>query len=204
MTFHDIRPKTLQGIFVAGPGGGHRAGPGGQWRVVIPFDNDAIEAHLPVVYEELRRLAERYVREQPQGTLQPTALVHEAWMKLDGHRDRFEGREHYSAVAARAMRQVLLDRARHRGRQKRGADPVRTTLSGLASEGPVVDLFDLNRALEELAAVDPRGAQVVELRYFGGMSAEEIARWLAVSPRTVQSSWRIARAFLVQRLGSLG
>ena len=172
--------------------------------MVIPYDREAIEAHLPVVYEELRRLAERYVREQPHGTLQPTALVHEAWMKLERHQGRFEGREHYAAVAARAMRQVLLDRARSRGRAKRGSDPVRTTLSGLSSGAPALDLLDLNRALEELAAVDPRGAQVVELRYFGGMSAEEIGRWLSVSPRTVQSAWRLARAFLVQRLGTLG
>lgn len=172
--------------------------------VVIPFDNEAIEAHLPVVYEELRRLAERYVREQPRGTLQPTALVHEAWMKLEPHHGRFENRDHYAAVAARAMRQVLLDRARSRARQKRGEDPVRTTLSGLSAEAPPLDVLDLNRALEELAAVDPRGAQVVELRYFGGMSADEIGRWLSISPRTVQSAWRLARAFLVQRLSALG
>ena len=172
--------------------------------VVIPVDPEAIEAHLPIVYEELRRLADRYVREQPQGTLQPTALVHEAWMKLEGHQDRFRGREHYAAVAARAMRQVLLDRARSKNRKKRGESPLRTTLSGLSTDAPPLDLLDLNRALEELAAVDPRGAQVVELRYFGGMSAEEIGEWLQVSPRTVQSAWRLARAFLVQRLSALG
>ena len=127
------------------------------------------------VYEQLRSLAAGQMRGERAGhSLQTTALVHEAWMKLEPHHGRFENHDHYAAVAARAMRQVLLDRARSRARQKRGEDPVRTTLSGLSSEAPPLDVLDLNRALEELAAVDPRGAQVVELRYFGGMSAEEV------------------------------
>ena len=163
---------------------------------------DAPEALVREVYDQLRSLAASYVRRTGSGSIQPTALVHEAWMKLEPSAldERFEGREHYLAVAARAMRQILVDRARARRRLKRGGDPVRTTLSGLAGDEQDVDVLDLHRALEALEARDPRGARVVELRYFGGLSADEIGRWLKISPRTVQTSWRLSRAFLVQQL----
>ena len=170
--------------------------------VVLPHEQSAVEHLLPLVYEQLRQLAERYVRVAPGGSLQPTALVHEAWMKLQPSEaaGAFTGQQHYAAVAAKAMRQILVDRARARGRVKRGEAPRRTTLTGLAGEGMDVDVVDLHHALEALEAADPRGARVVELRYFGGMSAEEIAVWLDLSPRTVQSAWRLSRAFLVERL----
>jgi len=170
--------------------------------MVEPLDAQQVEELVPVVYEHLRSLARRYLSDHPGHTLRPTALVHEAWMKLEPSAldERFEGREHYLAVAARAMRQILVDRARARRRLKRGGDPVRTTLSGLAGDEQDVDVLDLHRALEALEARDPRGARVVELRYFGGLSADEIGRWLKISPRTVQTSWRLSRAFLVQQL----
>jgi RNA polymerase sigma-70 factor (ECF subfamily) len=170
--------------------------------VVLPQEQAAVEQLLPVVYEQLRRLAERYIRTRPTDTMHPTDLVHEAWMKLEpsAAAGGFTGREHYAAVASRAMRQILIDRARARGRDKRGGAPERTTLTGLAAPDAGVDVLDLHRALEELEAADPRGARVVELRYFGGLSAEEIGRWLDLSPRTVQTSWRLSRAFLVDRL----
>lgn len=158
-----------------------------------------IEAMIPVVYTGLRSLADRYLRKHPSDTLRPTALVHEAWMKLEST-SAFSGPEHYRAVAAKAMRQILIDRARSRGRLKRGENPVRTTVSGLVSDGVDLDIVDLNRALEELEASDPRAARIVELRYFGGLTTPEVAAWLGVSPRTVASSWRLARAWLVERL----
>lgn len=174
--------------------------------MVMPAYSPAYEDLVPLVYAQLRLLADRYVRRDPQATLHPTELVHEAWLKLEKHEivGHFEGREHYAAVAARAMRQVLMDRARGRGRLKRGARPIRTTLSAVVASGPEVDVVDLNHALDELARHDMRAAQVVELRYFGGMSADEIGRCLEISPRTVQTTWRLARAWLVQRLGAGG
>ncbi len=159
-----------------------------------------IEAMIPLVYKGLRSLADRYLRRHPSDTLHPTALVHEAWMKLESSAS-FKGPEHYRAVAATAMRQILVDRARSRGRLKRGENPVRTTVSGLVSDAADLDIVDLNRALEELEASDPRAARIVELRYFGGLSTPEVAAWLEVSPRTVASSWRLSRAWLVERLG---
>jgi RNA polymerase sigma factor (TIGR02999 family) len=156
---------------------------------------------LDAVYDQLRALAGRYIRQSPGATLHPTALVHEAWLKL-GKTGGFADREHFAAVASRAMRQILIDRARARGRDKRGGNPVRTTLAGLADQTPDIDLLDLSRALDALEEVDPRGARVVELRWFGGLSIPECARVLEVSPRTVQSSWRLSRAWLLARLAS--
>ncbi|MCB9674792.1 MAG: sigma-70 family RNA polymerase sigma factor [Alphaproteobacteria bacterium] len=157
------------------------------------------EALVPLVYDQLRSLAARYVSGSGSATLQPTALVHEAWIRLE-RQGGFEGREHFAAVAAKAMRQILVDRARARGRDKRGNDPVRTTLSGLADSVPDLDVVDLARALDELEAIDPRGVRIVELRWFGGLTADETAAHLGVSTRTVQASWRMSRAWLLNRL----
>jgi RNA polymerase sigma-70 factor, ECF subfamily len=170
--------------------------------VVLPREQTNVAPLVPLVYDQLRTLAERYVRSHPHDTMRPTGLVHEAWMKLTASESAgaFTGREHYAAVASRAMRQILIDRARSRGRAKRGSSPFRTTLSGLTNDAVDVDVIDLNRALAALDEADPRGARIVELRYFGGLSVEEIARWLGLSERTVQSSWRFSRAFLVERL----
>lgn len=164
-----------------------------------PPPSNGPEAHLPLVYDQLRALAARYVRRAPNGSLHPTALVHEAWLKLE-HAGDFNDREHFAAVASTAMRQILIDRARARGRDKRGANPIRTTLAGLTENAPDIDLFDLAAALEDLERVDPRGVRVVELRWFGGLSIDETAKALGVSPRTVQTSWRMSRAWLLSRL----
>lgn len=157
------------------------------------------DALVQEVYDQLRKLAASYVRRTGSSSIQPTALVHEAWLKIERH-DDFADREHFAAVAATAMRQILIDRARSRGRLKRSGDRVRTTLTGLAEDAPDLELVDLARALEQLEALDPRGVRVVELRWFGGLTAAETARALGVSTRTVEASWRTSRAWLLSRL----
>ncbi len=159
---------------------------------------------MELVYDELRSLAGSYARDQRAGhTLQPTALVHEAFVKLvDAPPDGWKGREHFFAVAATAMRQVLTDHARSRGAQKRGGGWDKVTLQeGLVADpGHDVDLVALDEALIELAGHDPRKSRVVELRFFGGLTAEEAARVLGVSLSTVESDWRAARAWLQLRM----
>lgn len=158
---------------------------------------------LPLVYDHLRALAGRLQRRDPNQTLRPTELVHEAFLKLDGHRDRFESRAHFLAVAAKAMRQILIDRARRGQADKRGGGGlIRTTLAGIGAEDPPVDLLDLEGALAALQQVDPRGAHIVELRYLGGLSVTETAELLGMSRSAVQASWRLSRAFLLARLRS--
>lgn len=156
---------------------------------------------LPLVYDHLRALAARMQRPGAHPTLRPTELVHEAFLKLDAHRDRFESRAHFLAVAAKAMRQILIDRARRARADKRGGGGlVRTTLSGVGAEDAPIDLVDLEDALAALEAVDPRGANIVELRYLGGLSVTETAELLGMSRSAVQASWRLSRAFLLARL----
>jgi RNA polymerase sigma factor (TIGR02999 family) len=169
--------------------------------------DEAAAELLPAVYEELRRLAGGYLRlERPDHTLQATELVHEAYLRLvDGSKVDWAGRTHFLAVGAGAMRRVLIDHARRRLAQKRGSAPERVTLGDSIQRGPApgmdpVDLLSLNDALERLAAVDERGARVVELRFFGGLSAAEIAEVLGVSRRTVQGDWAHARAWLREEL----
>ncbi len=158
------------------------------------------------VYAELRRLAGIWMADEKAGhTLQPTALVSEAWLRLAGHDAAvgWQGRSHFLAVAARTMRRLLIDHARRKAAEKRGGGWARVTLGAAASE--VIEAPDqylaLDAALEELAQMDPRAAQVVELRFFGGFGMEEIARHLDVSRRTVQDDWAMARAWLHGRLG---
>ena len=160
-----------------------------------------------LLQEELRAIAEVHLRrERADHTLQATALVNEAWLKLADQRTVPEGgREHFLSVASRAMRRILVDHARRRGREKRGGGLERVTLSaaGLGpgvSGGQALDFLELDEALETLAGVSERQASLVELRFFGGLSEEEQARVLDVSVTTVQREWRVAKAWLAARL----
>ncbi len=163
-------------------------------------DRQAFDAVLPAVYDELRRLAARYARrELAAATVTPTALVHEAYLKLvDNARVDWKSRSHFMAVAARAMRQVLVDHARRRRAEKRGGDLRRTSMPDVAAPAPSTldEVVALGDALDRLDAVDPRLRAVVECRYFGEMSDDEIASALDVSSRTVQRDWVRARAWL--------
>ncbi|MCB9526265.1 MAG: sigma-70 family RNA polymerase sigma factor [Myxococcales bacterium] len=153
-------------------------------------------------YQQLRRMAAARFRNQGPITLQPTALVHEAWMKISGA-DPATDREHFLARAAQAMRQVLIDQARARGAQKRGGDQVRVSLSGAegaGTDGGLADVLALDQALAALAQVDARRAQVVELRFFGGLEMSEVAEVVGVSLATAERDWRAARAWLQVQL----
>jgi len=155
------------------------------------------------VYKKLRALAGSYFRGQPgQHTLQPTALVHEAFLKLAAaDPESWNDRSHFLAVAATAMRQILTDHARRRRAEKRGGHRERVTLSGIAaSDSSDVDLLALEEILGKLAAVDERAARLVELRFFAGMTEDEAATALGVSTRTVQKDWRRVKAWLAVEL----
>jgi RNA polymerase sigma-70 factor, ECF subfamily len=159
---------------------------------------------VPLVYERLKSIAESCFRRSGEGqTLQPTALVHEAYLKLALHEQAaWRDEEHFCAVAATAMRQILIDRARRRRRGKHGGAGDRVTLTGISSpESPdVVDVLALHQALEELAALDPRAAQLVELRFFAGLNLPQVARVLDVSLSTAEKEWRRARAWINRAL----
>ena len=167
-------------------------------------DQAALQDLLPLVEGELHRLARRYMRgERPGHTLQPTALVNEAYLRLVGvSRIRWQNRGHFLAVAARAMRHILVDLARARGYQKRGGGVAAVPLDGLDVAGatPGPDVVALHDALEALAQFDARKSQVVELRYFGGLTVEETAEVLGVSPETVMRDWKFAKAWLLRQL----
>jgi RNA polymerase sigma factor (TIGR02999 family) len=170
-------------------------------------DKPALETLLPLVYGELRRLAAHYLRgERPGQTLQPTALVHEAYMRLLKDRpERWQNRAHFSAIAAHAMRQILIERARARDALKRGGGQPRVTFDeGLRAAAPErsIDIVALDAALDRLAALDPGQARIVELRFFGGLSIEETAEAIGVSPATVKRHWALARAWLARELES--
>lgn len=154
----------------------------------------------PLVYEELRQLAHRYMRsERPDHTLQTTALVNEAYLRLaDQTNPQWQDRMHFFAVAARLMRHILVDYARGRQRVKRGGGGMKVELSevALVTETEAEQVVDLNDAMERLAELDRRASQVVELKYFGGMNYDEIAEVLTVSPITVRRDWEFARAWL--------
>lgn len=178
-------------------------------------DAEASDALAPLVYAELRRQAERTLRREGDGhTLQATALVHEAWMRLDGQRDaRWESRSQFFAVAAQTMRRVLVDHARTRLAQKRGGDGTRVTLgavdrAGADAGGPAaaqgsldtVDLLALDDALRRLAELDAKKARLVELRYFAGLSIPETAAAMGISQATVGREWAVARMWLRREL----
>lgn len=167
-------------------------------------EGQSLDRLVEVLYDELKAMARRQLAREVAGhTLQPTALVHEAYVKL-AESPQLGGRQrsYFFAAAARAMRQVLVEHARRRNAAKRGggAVPISLDSSGLHVDAFAVELLDLDRALEELAAIKPRYAHVVECRYFGGLSTEETAAVLGVSARTVKSDWAIARAWLFDRL----
>jgi RNA polymerase sigma-70 factor, ECF subfamily len=162
---------------------------------------------FPLLYEEMRDLAASYfARGRGTPTLQPTALVHEAWVKLSAGDQGFRGREHFMAVAALAMRQVLADHARRRRADKRGGGAERITLDDavLASSDPAIDLVALDDALAKLEKIDARSARVAEMRLLSGLGSAEAAKILGVTERTVQLDWRAASAWLERELGAGG
>ena len=173
-------------------------------RLVSQGDEKAASELLPLLYSELRRMAEGQMRSQRSDhTLQPTALVHEAWMRLvDQDANSFPSRSHFFALAAKAMRSILVDHARRRGAQKRGGKADRLPLDDdvALTEEDNQAIVDLDVALSKLADFDSELARVVELRFFGGMTSEETGEVLGVSSRTVERSWRTARAWLLANM----
>lgn len=167
-------------------------------------DAEARDRLIELVYDDLRRLASSFFAgESPGNTLQPTALVNELYLRLvDQRRARWKNRAQFFAVTARLMRRILVDRARRRRAAKR--QPVTLTMSGEAWDAALshtVDVLWLHEALEKLAEFAPRQAWILELRFFAGMTIEEVAHVLEVSPSTVKNDWRIARAWLLRELG---
>jgi RNA polymerase sigma factor (TIGR02999 family) len=180
----------------------------------VSFSEDASPSHpdaspavelIPVVYDELRRLAIHHMSGEAAGnTLQATALVHEAYLRLTktGEDPRWENRGHFFAAAAEAMRRILIDRARQRNRLKRGGDLARTELHESNIEAPLIDddLLAVDEALERFATVDPEGADLVKMRYFTGLTLQEVAEVTGISLSTVNRQWAYARAWLKREL----
>lgn len=165
-------------------------------------DAEALGKLIPLVYGELHRLAEFHLRRERKGhTLQPTALVHEAYMRLVEGDVQWQNRAHFFAVAAQTMRRILVDYARNRAAKKRGGDGrVSLLVTAAIAEPRGVDLLDLDGALTRLAEVDPERSRIVELRFFGGLTIEETADALGQSPATVKRDWNFAKAFLHREL----
>jgi RNA polymerase sigma factor (TIGR02999 family) len=167
-------------------------------------DQGALDRLVPLVYAELHRLAKSYMRRERAGqTLQTTALIHEAYVRLiDAQQVRWQNRAHFFGVAARIMRQILVASAREHGAKKRGGrvQPVSLDEALVVSKGQDEDLVAIDEALSGLAEVDARKAQVVEMRFFGGLTEEETATALRVSPETVRRDWRMARSWLRRKL----
>lgn len=176
-------------------------------RLLLDWGNGnkaALDELMPFVYQELRRLARHYMRGQPAGhTLQTTALVNEAYLKLiDSSQVNWQNRAHFFAISAQLMRRILVDFARSRNSLKRGGEQIQVTLDEKI-EAPFekeTDLVALDDALKMLEELNPRQAQIVELRYFGGLSEEETAEALKISARTVRRDWSVARAWLYREL----
>ena len=170
-------------------------------------DDGQVEELLPLVYAELRAIARNKINaERPGQTLQATALVHEAYLRLLGNESDFANRKHFFAAAAEAMRRILIEQARRKSRQRHGGDQRRTEVSAEDIRARIDDpegMLDIDRALTELEALDETMANVVKLRYFAGMSVDETAEALETSPRSVNRHWTSARAWLTQQLGSL-
>ncbi len=185
--------------------------PGGATQLLIAWgagDRHALDQMLPLVYEELRRLAASYLAREGTGhTLQPTALVHEAYLRLMNQRQvDWRNRAQFLGLAASMMRRVLVNHARDRGAAKRagGREQVSLSLAEAPSGAPEIELIALEEALERLAARDPRKARVVELRFFGGLAMEEIAEVLEISKATVEREWSFARAWLYDAIEGTG
>lgn len=168
-------------------------------------DEAALEKLMPLVYSELRRLASNYLRrERAEHTLQPTALVNEAYLKLVDQRSaKWQNRAHFFGISAQLMRRILVDHARQRQAAKRGGSEQQrlsiTSIEAIAKQ-PEVDLLALNEALDELARMDPQQSRIVELKFFGGLSIEETAEVIGVSHATVERDWKMARAWLRRQL----
>lgn len=170
-------------------------------------DDEALRRLAPLVYDDLRAIAAAQLRgERPDHTLQPTALVHEAYLRLSEQRRRqWKERRQFYAVASRLMRQVLVDHARARRAAKRGGEATRievTSLGEIPAPPEVFDVLPLDEALTRLSALQPRLAKVVELRFFGGLEVDETAALLDCSPRTVKRDWALARAWLIRELNA--
>lgn len=168
-------------------------------------DAEALALLMPVIYGECRRIAARQLeRERPEHTLNPTALVHELYLRLiDQRHATWENRAQFFGVAARVMRRILVDHARARLAEKRGADPLFVSLDAAttsAEEVPVSDVLAIDEALVRLAAYDPEQVRIIELRFFAGLTVEETARVVGRSPRTVKREWRLAKAWLYREL----
>lgn len=168
-------------------------------------DQEALDRLVPVVHDELRRLASRYMRrEHNRRTLQTSALVNEAYLKLvDVGGLEWQDRTHFFAVSARIMRRILVDAARARTADKRGGGAVHVELEGVADVGlaQADEMLAIDRALERLAATDPRKERIVEMRFFSGLSVKETASALAISEQSVLRDWRLAKAWLLRELG---
>jgi RNA polymerase sigma factor (TIGR02999 family) len=166
-------------------------------------DRKALQSLIPLIYQELRKVARQQLRRAPSGTLQTTALVHEAYMRLHHQAPvQFQNRSHFIAVCALLMRQILVGYERQKRAAKRGGDATKCTLEDVDAmmKGRPVDLLDLDRALTELAHLDSDQARIVELRFFGGFSIEETANVLGISPATVKRHWLTARIWLFEQL----
>lgn len=167
-------------------------------------NEQALEELLPVIYNELRKLAHNFLyRERPGHTLQTTALVHEAYLKLIDQKDaRWQNRSHFFAIAAQAMRRILIDSARRHAAMKRGGPQEKLSLDEVpdVSLEPNTKLLALDEALKALAEIDPEQSRIVELRYFGGLTIEETAEVMKSSPATIKREWAMARAWLHQAL----
>jgi len=169
-------------------------------------DQAALEKLMPLVYSELRRLATNYLRrERGEHTLQPTALVNEAYLKLvDQRNPKWQNRAHFFGISAQLMRRILVDHARqHHAAKRGGMGQQRISLTGAEAfaQQPEIDLLALNEALDELARMDPQQGRIVELKFFGGLSIEEIAEVLGIGHATVERDWKMARAWLRRQLG---
>ena len=168
-------------------------------------DQAALEKLMPLVYDELRRLASNYLRrERATHTLQPTALVNEAYLKLVDQRNaKWQNRAHFFGISAQLMRRILVDHARqHQAAKRGGSNQQRLSITSAeqVAKQPEVDLLALNEALEELTQMDPQQAQIVELKFFGGLSIDETAEVLGISHATVERDWKMARAWLRRQL----
>ena len=167
-------------------------------------NQQALEEMLPLIYDELRHLAHNFLyRERPGHTLQTTALVHEAYLRLVDQRDaRWQNRAHFFAIAAQTMRRILIDSARKHIAEKRGGGGEKLSLAEVASifSEPDVNLLALDEALTALAEIDPQQSRIIELRYFGGLTIEETAEVMKLSPATIKREWAMARAWLHQAL----
>ena len=166
-------------------------------------NEDALERLMPMVYDELRRLAAHYMRTERKGhTLQATALVNEAYIRLVDMKVSWQDRAHFFAVAARLMRRLLVDHARAHHRAKREGDAVKVTLGEAleVSSGPASNILAVDEALTRLAEFDPRKSEILELRYFGGLNNEEVAEALNISRATVQRDLRLAKTWLIREL----